>query len=680
MVLDVESGEELPWSKFLCALTLPTGKPLRGSTSWLRPSPSDDDGGGDDDDPPLILQVAVQDQLHFVDIAAFIQAFDEDGNFAQDQLARLSDHNADRIEGLLQRWPHLINVRNAETGDTVLHHCATSAKGGAVLRDKWLGGSAPFSLTENAAGRSALREAVRNHQSETAVSLLKRLDPKLLLARTEVLTEDLVAIGEEWPQDVVTYIELLEDPGFFSLFRKQRELSVLRKRLVDFVVRASPDGDEAPPWKEYERDDESAPSVKCDCEVEVLALRGFASAPTEEEPTPFTRLYRACEHVSDEQLNALLGTKLMVIVTSFKWNTYVKRRIVKRLCGYLLHFALAALCLLRSTQFSFQNTELRTTGLLAGWDESAVSTSCDVLHVAMVLTNTVALCQAVNQLRYQNSLLAFLSDSWNLCDIAGIVALYAASLAYFTRHPGTLQLVGAVGVLLNSFSFLKLLRPFEFSGPLIKTVLEIMRDIRGFMAILAVLLWGFSVAFAVSMPDNLAFVDGGAGPLVGLLTSFGLILGSLREQPLFTNSESTVLFLMFLLLLVIVLLNLLIAIMSDSFEKVMENWVVEARKMTAATIIAEEALISQADRADAANFPEFLQILQATREKDPVWSGLSGKLAQVEERVCDAETRLTQHVAAVQERLDEAERERRRDMAELKALVLEMREMKSTKE
>ena len=122
--------------------------------------------------------------------------------------------------------------------------------------------SAPFSLTENAVGRSALREAVRNHQSETAVSLLKRLDPKLLLARTEVLTEDLVAIGEEWPQDVVTYIELLEDPGFFSLFRKQRELSVLRKRLVDFVVRASPDGDEAPPWKEYERDDESAPSVK----------------------------------------------------------------------------------------------------------------------------------------------------------------------------------------------------------------------------------------------------------------------------------------------------------------------------------------------------------------------------------------------------------------------------------
>jgi GTPase SAR1 family protein len=33
----------------------------------------------------------------------------------------------------------------------------------------------------------------------------------------------------------------------------------------------------------------------------------------------------------------------------------------------------------------------------------------------------------------------------------------------------------------------------------------------------------------------------------------------------------------FLFLVLIVMLNLLIAIMSDSFEKVMENWVVEVR-------------------------------------------------------------------------------------------------------
>ena len=48
----------------------------------------------------------------------------------------------------------------------------------------------------------------------------------------------------------------------------------------------------------------------------------------------------------------------------------------------------------------------------------------------------------------------------------------------------------------------------------------------------------------------------------------------------YTNSESTAFFVIFLFLVLIVMLNLLIAIMSDSFEKVMENWVVEVRTTT----------------------------------------------------------------------------------------------------
>jgi len=49
----------------------------------------------------------------------------------------------------------------------------------------------------------------------------------------------------------------------------------------------------------------------------------------------------------------------------------------------------------------------------------------------------------------------------------------------------------------------------------------------------------------------------------------------------YTNSESTAFFVIFLFLVLIVMLNLLIAIMSDSFEKVMENWLVEVRTQPA---------------------------------------------------------------------------------------------------
>ena len=52
------------------------------------------------------------------------------------------------------------------------------------------------------------------------------------------------------------------------------------------------------------------------------------------------------------------------------------------------------------------------------------------------------------------------------------------------------------------------------------------------------------------------------------------------------------------------MLNLLIAIMSDSYEKVKESEVVEARKLRAQTIIDEEVLMSDAERSNPVYFPQ----------------------------------------------------------------------------
>ena len=145
------------------------------------------------------------------------------------------------------------------------------------------------------------------------------------------------------------------------------------------------------------------------------------------------------------------------------------------------------------------------------------------------------------------------------------------------------------------------------------------------MIIIMVLLWGFSVSFAVSMPDNEEFHSGTTGPLVGLLTSFKAIVGTF-EMSDYANSESRAFFLLFLFGVLIVMLNLLIAIMSDSYEKVKESEVVEARKLRAQTIIDEEAGMSQAARANPDYFPQFLRVLQATESREEVWAGLSGKM------------------------------------------------------
>ena len=74
------------------------------------------------------------------------------------------------------------------------------------------------------------------------------------------------------------------------------------------------------------------------------------------------------------------------------------------------------------------------------------------------------------------------------------------------------------------------------------------------------------------------------------------------------------------------MLNLLIAIMADSYEKVKESEVLEARILRAQTIIDAEALMSEADWKKEEYFPHFLHVLRATGLKRHQWSGLSGIL------------------------------------------------------
>jgi hypothetical protein len=138
--------------------------------------------------PPLILQAAVDDQLYLIDVSAFIRSFNEDGNFSLEQLNRLSDHAPDAIPLLLEKWPHVVNSRDAETGDTVLHHCARAGKPEAT--QKWLSGSVPFTPLENIDGRSALREAIDKQQLDTARELVRLLDSQLTLVRTQHITND----------------------------------------------------------------------------------------------------------------------------------------------------------------------------------------------------------------------------------------------------------------------------------------------------------------------------------------------------------------------------------------------------------------------------------------------------------------------------------------------------------
>ena len=64
-----------------------------------------------------------------------------------------------------------------------------------------------------------------------------------------------------------------------------------------------------------------------------------------------------------------------------------------------------------------------------------------------------------------------------------------------------------------------------------------------------------------------------------------------------------------------------------------DSEVVEARKLTAQTIIEEKTMMSAKDRQKMEYFPEFLEVLQAMDEPEEIWSGVSGQISKLDKKV-----------------------------------------------
>lgn len=260
---------------------------------------------------------------------------------------------------------------------------------------------------------------------------------------------------------------------------------------------------------------------------------------------------------------------------------------------------------------------------------------CDVLQAAVTVTNSFMLKQEIRDLKMKVdehvqeasrsssscsfALFEYFKSGWNVCNFGGIVALYVAVAAHFTDEKFILEQVGAIGVLLNAFSLLELLQPFELTGALIHVITETTKAVTGWVLVMLVLIWGFAASFAVSMPTNVAFITTNATVLPGLLTTAMAMVGDFDVDQYEHVGLWT--FIVFLFLVIIVMFNVLIAIVSEIYDTVMSTTEVDVRIRRAEVIIHEEALLSTADLREVALmaeqdpsispwFPEYLEVLE----------------------------------------------------------------------
>ena len=690
--LDSATGDEPGWSKCFRALMLPSGRTALRSIRWIRTA---DDAEQSTSVPPLIVHAAVDHQLFLIDVSAFIRSFEEDGNFSFEQLNRLSDStlqiDADAIPCLLERWPHAIDVRDQQTGDTVLHRCARALQPEYEPEtvQKWLSGAVAPTYQTNYLGRSALSVLITSRQLDNAKALVNLLNPDMPLSLTSELTRDLVTLLHVFGgRDAINFIQILQGEDLperepvrmphFKLFRVQKEVSVLTHPLdpdLGYAVRASANGDGDEPWPDYFLDDYDEHigwKTACSCELLVLALADFGgksggkTVDGKRYLSPYTKLFNFCAAGSEQHLRRLVSTELMLVVTTFKWQTYVRPRCLALLRNYVLHTLLAGTAMVTSTHASDEKSTVFGRSL-GDWSIA------DFLVFSALITNSVVVKREVSQLLMDGNVREYLTQGWNLCDLAGIVALYGACAGHLLGAQSTVRVIGAVAVLLNAFSILPLLLPFRFTSLLVQTLIGMASDddIRGYMVITVILLYGFSMAFSVSMPDD------SGGPANSVLTSFEAMIGVFHLSDYDGNGEVLFFFLLFLFVMIIVLLNLLIAVMSDVYTDSKEKIESLMPVQRARLVVEHEAHMSDVDRANPEFFPRFLQVLRAT-EGDPHDSAEEGQelsnmvvlseITKVEDRMKKNHEAMAMEVAGVKTSQDKMAAE----VAELKAMVAEL--------
>lgn len=154
------------------------------------------------------------------------------------------------------------------------------------------------------------------------------------------------------------------------------------------------------------------------------------------------------------------------------------------------------------------------------------------------------------------------------------------------------------------FNILFYLRAFESTGPLVSMILRIAEDMTSLMFVVFLVLLGFSQAFWLLASEN-RDLDGdpSTNPFStipnSLLNSFTFMLGG-YDPFAFSNAplESFALFLscIYMLIVSILLLNLLIALMGDSYGDVREKGLAQWRLEQCQLIIESAATMSQNDR------------------------------------------------------------------------------------
>ena len=195
------------------------------------------------------------------------------------------------------------------------------------------------------------------------------------------------------------------------------------------------------------------------------------------------------------------------------------------------------------------------------------------------------------------------------------------------------------------------LRGFPATAPLVRMILVITRDVGPFLGVCSIVIVGCTCFFAINAPEassEFGNFDGVVGFLAPLLKVVLATLGSYDIRD-YTKKAAVAMFLFFAFFVILLMLNLLIAIMGDSYSMVKESELIEGLRERAKLIVEHELLFPWRQ-----TYCRYLHIAEIAAEGSTIptaWDGIGGRLKALKRDLTMTTIATTKEIQSVKNEL-----------------------------
>jgi len=289
-------------------------------------------------------------------------------------------------------------------------------------------------------------------------------------------------------------------------------------------------------------------------------------------------------------------------VLDFKWNAYARRAFLAGLLWYCFFLFLFTISSVNSTCDSVTYGSSRLRALQMAIDLIVAAMACHywLLELRQFL---------------RDGFFDYFASPWNYLDLVGfsLVVINIPYRIYCWPHEEIIQAIAALALWFKLLGFARAARSV---GPFVRMFLKIMQNIVSFVFVLMAIIIAFSHGLFLLFRPQTQSVYSSWGVLFVL---YRAMLGDFEVDDFAANPSSglvTLYFVLFTFLVTVVMLNLLIAVMADIYQRVQRNveneWLVERTKI----ILELEAVLPKVVRRSETLFPDWLHVLTPVAPAD----------------------------------------------------------------